>query len=220
MTGSSGRCQLIVLPNAQEIEPAVNRHGHLQAGADTMMGIAGVRVGELRRITRERQQRREVPADRVAHRPEPLRIDLDRGTHAAQVLDGCLHIVDVLGVHRLPGTCESVVDGERHVPMPRQVRPPVLVRPARSELPGPAVDQHQGRVRTRSGRTVQIAEQCHAIVIGVLNPELDVDVVRQHSTHRDQPPHPSRSRRRVCRGRAPGHPDWNLRIAARERVKQ
>jgi hypothetical protein len=90
--------------------------------------------------------------------------------------------MDIPWIHGVPRTRETVVNGERDVPVPRKERPPVPIRRTGTVFPGTAVDQQQGWVGTGRGRRVQVAEQGHTIVVGILDPRLNIDVHVGHVT--------------------------------------
>src|SRR5262249_12603273 len=118
----------------------------------------------------------QVAAGRVAHGADAVRVDLERGALAAQELHGGLDVVDVLGIHRLARAGEPGGGGERPAAPLGAARAPVQIVRAGAHLPGAAVDEQQGRVCAGRGRRVQIAEQRRAVVVGVFDPELDLDV--------------------------------------------
>src|SRR6266852_2463430 len=109
------------------------------------MGIIAILTRECRLLSCQRDESREMRSGRVAHERDAIRIDAKLRSLGADELHRRLDVVDSAGIGLEPRLHQPVFDGEHGITVLRQIRSPVRVELAVTDLPAATMHADQYR---------------------------------------------------------------------------
>src|SRR6516164_1537307 len=116
-----------------------------------------------------------MPARRISHQADAIRIDPEIGRLGTHELDRRLHVVDRARIRS--GLAQPIIDAEHHIAILGEVRAPIAVAGAAAVLPAAAMHRDDRWRLGESFGLIEVGDELHAVVLRIFHIRLRDDLV-------------------------------------------